>query len=84
MTYYALDYANAVEVAARPAPERGHRRSGRDNGAVVADAFEAFEPRALEAGGSSIAAGLVYPDDVHPTAEGQRLLARAVERAIGH
>ena len=52
--------------------------------AVVADGFNAFRSRALAAGGSSIAAGLVYPNDVHPTAKGHRLLARAVERAVGH
>ena len=27
--------------------------------------------------------GLVYPDDVHPTPEGQRLLADAVEQVLG-
>ncbi|WP_167761842.1 GDSL-type esterase/lipase family protein [Blastococcus sp. CT_GayMR19] len=85
LTYYALDYTNVVEVDGfvRPLNE-AIAEAADDNDAVVADAFEAFESRALEAGGSTIAAGLLYPDDVHPTAEGHRLLARAVERAVGH
>ena len=43
----------------------------------MADGYEAFRPAAQAAGGSSVAAGLVLPNDVHPSAQGQRLLADA-------
>jgi lysophospholipase L1-like esterase len=80
-TYYALNYSpddpllpgieglNAVIAAAATA-----------NGALVADGFGAFMARALRAGGSSIAAGLVLPNDIHPTRLGHYLLAEAVEK----
>ena len=84
VTYYSLDYTDPVGVAFIQAVNQAMIAAAGANGAVVADGFDAFRSRALEAGGSSIAAGLVYADDIHPTAKGQRLLARAVERAIGH
>jgi lysophospholipase L1-like esterase len=84
LTYYALDYANAVELQFVQPLNDAIAEAAEDNRAVVADAFDVFESRSLEAGGSAIAAGLLYPDDVHPTAEGHRLLARAVEQAVGH
>ena len=84
VTYYALDYTDAAGVAFIQAVNQAMSAAAEANHAVVADGFGAFRSRALAAGGSSIAAGLVYPNDVHPTAKGHRLLARAVERAIGH
>jgi lysophospholipase L1-like esterase len=84
VTYYALDYTDAVGIAAIQAVNQAMIAAAADNRAVVADGFGAFRARALEAGGSSVAAGLVYPNDVHPTAKGHRLLARAVEEAVGH
>jgi lysophospholipase L1-like esterase len=48
----------------------------------VASGFDAFRPVAEKSGGNSTTAGLVLPHDVHPTAEGQRLLAEAVEKAL--
>ncbi|MFD2093969.1 SGNH/GDSL hydrolase family protein [Blastococcus deserti] len=84
VTYYALDYADPVGVASTRILNAAITAAAAENRAVVADGFTAFQSRALQAGGSSIAAGLVHPNDVHPTAEGQRLLADAVERAVGH
>jgi lysophospholipase L1-like esterase len=84
LTYYALDYSDAVGVAHIQPVNGAIAEAADDNRAVVADAFDAFESRALAAGGSAISAGLLYSGDVHPTAEGHRLLARAVERAVGH
>ncbi|MGK5170515.1 SGNH/GDSL hydrolase family protein [Geodermatophilus sp. CPCC 205761] len=81
VTYYALDY---TDPAATQLLNAALAAAAARNGAVVADGFAAFAPRALAAGGSSIAAGLVPPADVHPTEEGQRLLAGAVEQAVGH
>ena len=52
------------------------------NGADLADGYEAFRDRAAETGGDSAAAGLVRPDDVHPSEEGQRLLAEAVTAVV--
>ncbi|TKJ27867.1 hypothetical protein A6V29_03245 [Blastococcus sp. CCUG 61487] len=78
VTYYALDYPGepagiGVDLAGVPA----------SHGAEVVDGYEAFRERALAAGGSSVAAGLVIPDDIHPTDEGQRLLAAAVLAVVG-
>jgi lysophospholipase L1-like esterase len=84
VTYYALDYNDPPSVALIRAGNEAITTAAVANGAVVADGFEAFRSRALQAGGSSIAAGLVHPNDVHPTAEGHRLLATAVEQAVGH
>jgi lysophospholipase L1-like esterase len=84
VTYYALDYTDPVGVASTQILNQAITAAALANNAVVADGFGAFQARALQAGGSSIAAGLVHPDDVHPTAEGQRLLAMAVLEAIWH
>jgi hypothetical protein len=37
---------------------------------------------AQKSGGDSVAAGLVISGDVHPTDQGQELLAGAVEKAV--
>ncbi len=74
VTYYALDYSDAGAGALAA----GITRIAEANGADVADGFAAFRDRAQAAGGSSVAAGLVIPQDVHPSDEGHRLLADAV------
>ena len=84
VTYYALDYADPAGVQAIQGLNAALAAAAEAHGAVVADGFAAFTPRALAAGGSSIDAGLVLPDDVHPTRKGHRLLARAVVQAVGH
>ncbi len=84
VTYYALNYADPVEVAAVQILNQAITAAALGNRALVADGFGALREQALAVGGSSVTAGLVYPNDVHPTAEGHRLLARAVEQAIGH
>lgn len=84
VTYYALNYADPTEVASIQILNQAITAAAVDHGAVAADGFGAFQSRALAAGGSSVVAGLVRPNDVHPTADGQRLLATAVEQAIGH
>jgi lysophospholipase L1-like esterase len=77
VTYYALNYTDAFG-AATGALGGGLAQLAEANGADVADGYEAFRAPAGEAGGDSIAAGLVLPNDVHPTEEGQQLLADAV------
>ena len=60
------------------------------DGAIVADAFTAFEHAAASAGGQTCKAGLLNTTpgdqltcDVHPSQSGQQLLAQAVENAYG-
>jgi lysophospholipase L1-like esterase len=80
--YYALNYRDPVQLAGLQLLNGALMAAATPNHAVVADGFGAFRARALAAGGSSIAAGLVLPNDVHPTRLGQRLLARVVEQAL--
>ena len=77
VTYYALNYSDAFGAATKVLGD-GLAQIAEANGADVADGYEAFRARAAEAGGDSVAAGLVLPNDVHPSEEGQRLLADAV------
>ena len=82
VTYYAVDYA-APEAGGIQTLDSAMAAAARAHGAVVASGFDAFRPVAEKSGGDSTAAGLELPNDVHPTAEGQRLLAEAVEKAVG-
>jgi lysophospholipase L1-like esterase len=81
VTYYTLDYSD-VFTAATQVLDDGIAQVAEANGADVADGYAAFEPPASQAGGDSVAAGLVLPNDVHPTEEGQRLLADAVTAVV--
>ncbi|MFD2093971.1 SGNH/GDSL hydrolase family protein [Blastococcus deserti] len=81
VTYYALDYANA-QGSATAELDAAIGEVAEANGADVANGYEAFESEARQAGGDSVAAGLVLPNDVHPTEEGQRLLAEAVLEVV--
>jgi lysophospholipase L1-like esterase len=83
VTYYATDYSDPVGAAGTQLLDNAIAGAAKDNGAVVADGFAALQAQATAAGGNSITAGLVLPNDVHPTALGQQLLARAVEQAVG-
>ena len=82
VTYYALDYSDTALAAATQTLDEGIAKAARDNDATVVDAFAAFRDEAQAAGGSSTTAGLVRPDDVHPTEKGQQLLADAVAGAV--
>jgi lysophospholipase L1-like esterase len=77
VTYYALDYDDAFGMATGALGGQIAQLAATYD-ADVADGYAAFQPPAAEAGGDSIAAGLVLPNDVHPTEEGQQLLADAV------
>jgi lysophospholipase L1-like esterase len=77
VTYYALDYSDAFGETTQVLGN-GLAQVAEANGADVADGYAAFQPFAEAVGEDSVAAGLVLPDDVHPTEEGQRLLAEAV------
>jgi lysophospholipase L1-like esterase len=87
VTYYALDYSEALDYsdafgAATQVLGGGLAEVAAANGADVADGYAAFRARATDFGGDSVAAGLVLPGDVHPTDEGQRLLADAVTAVV--
>jgi hypothetical protein len=81
VTYYALNYSDAFGMATQ-ALGGGIAQVAAANGADVANGYEAFRARATEAGGDSTAAGLVLPNDVHPSTEGQQLLADAVTAVV--
>jgi lysophospholipase L1-like esterase len=83
VSYYALDYADALGAAATQLLNAAIARAATAGGATVVSGYDAFQPAAQQSGGDSIAAGLVLPDDVHPTEEGQQLLADAVVDAAG-
>jgi lysophospholipase L1-like esterase len=79
VTYYALNYA---DVSGTQALDGAIAGAARAQGALVADGFAAFQGPAGRVGGDLTAAGLVLPADVHPTDQGQRLLADAVEAVL--
>lgn len=81
VTYYALDYSDATGSATQVL-DSGIAQVAEANGADVADGYQAFQQKASEAGGDSVEAGLVLPNDVHPSAQGQQLLADAVTAVV--
>jgi lysophospholipase L1-like esterase len=81
VTYYALDYSNSTGAATQLLSQ-GISQVAQANDADVADGYAAFQSTATASGGDSVAAGLVLPDDVHPTEQGQQLLAEAVLEAV--
>jgi lysophospholipase L1-like esterase len=81
VTYYALQYTGAAATVTQLL-DGAIAAAAQAHGATVASGFDAFKETAMTAGGDSVAAGLVIRNDVHPTAKGQELLARAVEDAV--
>jgi lysophospholipase L1-like esterase len=81
VTYYAYDY-NTPAAAASTLLNGALSKVASANRATVADGFAAFQTTAAVAGGNSVAAGLVLPNDIHPSERGQRLLADAVEAVV--
>jgi lysophospholipase L1-like esterase len=82
VTYYAVDYSDAPAVAQMRALNDAITTAAEADGAAVASGFNAFEPVAAGSGGDSTDAGLVLPNDIHPTRAGQQLLADAVQAAV--
>lgn len=90
VNYYSLDYSDPVQTGFSLALNQVLANAAAANGAVVADAFGAFQKVAAAAGGKTCLTGLLNGDpqnqqvpacDVHPSLSGQRLLAKAVEAA---
>jgi lysophospholipase L1-like esterase len=92
VNYYSPDYTDPVQTGIVSAVNGTLATVAGNNGALVADAFSAFQTAALTsfAGGRTCMAGLlnVNPQnnllcDVHPAQSGQQLLADVVEDATG-
>ena len=88
VNYYSTDYSDPAQTGLTLALNHALANAAAANGAVVADAFGAFQKVAAAAGGKTCLAGLLNGDpqnqqacDVHPSLSGQRLLAKAVEAA---
>ena len=83
VTYYALDYSDTSTALGIQVLNSAISQSAQAAQATVVSGFDAFQPTAQKSGGNSTTAGLVRPNDVHPTDQGQQLLAEAVEKAVG-
>jgi lysophospholipase L1-like esterase len=85
VNYYSLDYTDQVQTGFTAAINQTLAAAAAANGAVVADAFTAFQGVAALAGGATCKVGLLnanpldqYTCDVHPSQSGQQLLAKTV------
>ncbi|MGH7764753.1 MAG: SGNH/GDSL hydrolase family protein [Candidatus Dormibacteraceae bacterium] len=88
VNYYSLDYADPMQVAGTEGLNHFVTASAKANGAVVADAFTAFQTAAASHGMHTCGAGLLNGSpssdtmcDVHPSQTGQQILAEAVDAA---
>jgi lysophospholipase L1-like esterase len=88
VNYYSVDYTDQVQTGFTIAINQTLAAVAAANGAVVADAFSAFQTAASTpfAGGKTCMAGLLNASaanqflcDVHPSQSGQQLLADTVE-----
>jgi hypothetical protein len=86
--YYSLDYSDPVGTGVTEGLNAAIDGAAQANGAVVADAFTAFQQAAQAAGGKTCNAGLLNASptnqltcDVHPSRSGQLLLAQTIEDA---
>jgi lysophospholipase L1-like esterase len=87
MNYYALAYDASLTSVGIQSLNTDLARAAARYGGRVADAFAAFKTASASAGGATCKAGLriKLPSggcDLHPTAHGHEVLARAVERAV--
>jgi len=89
VNYYSLDYSDPAQTGFTVALNTALANAAAANGAVVADAFSAFQAAATPAGGKTCLTGLLnganpqnaippFSCDVHPSLSGQRLLAKTV------
>lgn len=90
VNYYSLDYSDPVQTELTVALNSTLASAAAANGAIVADAFTAFQKAAANpwAAGNTCKAGLLNGGssgpgtcDVHPSLTGQRLLAKTVQEA---
>jgi len=85
VNYYSLDYADAAGTGLTQLLNQAIVSHAHADGAIVADAFSAFQHASASAAGHTCAAGLLNASpqnqflcDVHPSQSGQELLAQAV------
>lgn len=88
VNYYSLDYSDPAGTGLTVALNNAITSHAQADGAVVADAFTAFQHAAAVAGGKTCQAGLLnaspqnqFTCDVHPSQSGQKLLAETVDSA---
>jgi lysophospholipase L1-like esterase len=82
VSYYAPDYRDGG-AGGWQAISKALASAAAAHRAILANGFEAFRPIAEQKGaGNCMKAGLLIPNDFHPTLEGQRLLAHTVELAL--
>jgi lysophospholipase L1-like esterase len=89
LTYYALSYDDNASVTQTRDLNAALTGPAARYGARIADGYVAFRVASVRSGGDTCAAGLRIKQpaggcDLHPTAVGQRVLAMAVQRALGH
>lgn len=91
VNYYSLDYGDAAGTGLTQLLNQAITSHAHADGAIVADAFSAFQQAAASAAGHTCAAGLLnaspqsqFTCDVHPSQSGQQLLAQAVEDAYNN
>jgi lysophospholipase L1-like esterase len=91
VNYYSLDYADAAGTGLTRLLNQAIASHAQADGAIVADAFTAFQQASASAAGHTCAAGLLNASpqnqflcDVHPSQSGQELLAQAVVDAYGN
>jgi lysophospholipase L1-like esterase len=89
VNYYSLDYTDAAGTGLTELLNQAVTAPAHADGAVVANAFTAFQAAATVAGGHTCAAGLLnafpgsqFTCDVHPSQSGQQLLASTVEQVV--
>ncbi|SEP22737.1 SGNH/GDSL hydrolase family protein [Trujillonella endophytica] len=82
VNYYVVDYSDAAQTAVFGAVNTAIAEAAAAHDAELADAFEAFRAASEESDGNAVDAGLMLPADVHPTAVGQRLVARTIEATL--
>lgn len=85
VNYYSTNYADPVWTAIIAAGNQSLAAAAAANGAIVADAFTAFQKSASPADGDTCMVGLLNADpanqwtcDDHPSQSGQQLLAKTV------
>jgi lysophospholipase L1-like esterase len=85
VNYYSLDYADAAGTGLTQLLNQAITSHAAADGAIVADAYTAFQHASASASGHTCAAGLLnafpgsqFTCDVHPSQSGQRLLAETV------
>jgi lysophospholipase L1-like esterase len=88
LTYYSLNYADAAQVAATLFLDTVIANATTAAGGTIANGFTAFATASAAYGGDPCAAGLLIrlpggTCNIHPSAEGQQVLAAAIASTIG-